>query len=219
MKNIKQIKQNLRNRQIHNNQNGVALILALIMLLVMSVLALTVSFTSNTDFQAMSTYKQGQESFLAAESCVLEARSRFEIFGANQLYFIFQGNAGDNFDEILVAQEFNSGSFCRSGGRFWHSPVTEETEGGGEVVTGTVAPIIEIPPPSKTIGRPLQNSSLHSGGGGFTMAYTITFTVTGKDSRDKDKNDINENINTGTEIAVGLEVFEPGGESNIYSGL
>ena len=58
---------------LYKNESGVAIILALIMLLVMSVLAITVSFSSNTDFKAMSNFKRGQEAFLAAERCIEEA--------------------------------------------------------------------------------------------------------------------------------------------------
>jgi Tfp pilus assembly protein PilX len=60
--------------RVYKNEEGVAIIMALIMLLVMSVLATTVSFNSNNDFRAMSNYKQGQEAFLAAENCVRQEK-------------------------------------------------------------------------------------------------------------------------------------------------
>ena len=44
----------------------------------------------------------------------------------------------------------------------------------------------------------------------------ISYVVTGKDSTDKDKADLNNDINTGTEIATGFEVYIPGGASNVY---
>ncbi|HEY4673355.1 MAG TPA: pilus assembly PilX N-terminal domain-containing protein, partial [Nitrososphaerales archaeon] len=62
-------------------EDGIALIIALIMLLTMTMLAISVSFTSNIDFQTMSNYKQGQEAFLAAERCVEEAKRQFESVG------------------------------------------------------------------------------------------------------------------------------------------
>ena len=49
--------------QIVKNEKGIAIILALIMLLVMSVMALTVSFMSNRDFKMMAAHKRGQEAF------------------------------------------------------------------------------------------------------------------------------------------------------------
>ncbi|HET7289350.1 MAG TPA: pilus assembly PilX N-terminal domain-containing protein, partial [Thermodesulfobacteriota bacterium] len=76
--------------KVCRQQDGVAIIMALIMLLVMSVLATTVSFNSNNDFHSMSNYKRGQEAFLAAENCIREGRNRFEIVGIEVLYFLLQ---------------------------------------------------------------------------------------------------------------------------------
>jgi len=42
--------------------------------------------------------------------------------------------------------------------------------------------------------------------------------VTGKNAKDKDKKDTNQDINTGVEIAVGFETIVAGGASNVYSG-
>ena len=41
------------NKNIIKNQDGIAIILAMIMLLVMSVMAVTVSFISNVDFKML----------------------------------------------------------------------------------------------------------------------------------------------------------------------
>jgi len=38
----------------------------------------------------------------------------------------------------------------------------------------------------------------------------------GKDSQDRDKDDSDDKINTGTQIAVGIEVFTGGGSGNVY---
>lgn len=193
------------------NEKGIAVILALIMLLVMSVLAITVSFSSNNDFKAMSNYKQGQESFLAAERCIQDGRNKLEIVGVETLYFLLQGQPGGALgtgspDPLLVNETLTSGAVCRTGPRSWHDP--NDT---------APAPFIEIPPPTKALARPVANTNLPSGGAGGAGLIPVTFLVTGKDSRDKDIGDNNENINTGTEIAVGFESFIPGGASNIYS--
>jgi Tfp pilus assembly protein PilX len=58
----------------HKRRRVIAVIIAMIMILIMSTLAITISFMSNIDFQTMSNYKQGQEAFLAAENCVAEAK-------------------------------------------------------------------------------------------------------------------------------------------------
>lgn len=183
------------------NESGVALILALIMLLVMSVLATTVSFNSNNDFHAMSNYKQSQEAFLAAERCIQEGRRRIEIFGVGYLYLLQQNNLGSvqGSDNLLVLdEELGSGARCRSGRRAF-----DGSNGPGE--------FIPIPLPTKAFQRPAKGTSV--GGASFVP---VPFTVTGKDSRDKDKDDASDAINTGTEILVGVEAFVQGDASSFY---
>ena len=84
--------------------------------------------------------------------------------------------------------------------------------------TDAPAAIVQLPPPTKQMGRPLKHVSLPSGGVGGAAAVPASFLVTGKDSRDRDKKDTNPDINTGVEIAVGFESFVPGGATNVYSG-
>lgn len=208
-----------------NDESGVAIILALIMLLVMSVIAVAISFMANIDYKMMQNQKRGQEAFLAAETCTREGRRKFEVLGIETLYFELQGldqfspdpfdpNAtfdSNNLDILLpITDDPNTmpstwkGPVCRSGPRNYDSA----TEG--------LPKIVSIPPPSKTTGRPLKNISLASGGSGGAVLVPVTFRIVGKDSQDKDKFDQDDSINTGKEIAVGLENFIPGGASNRY---
>jgi hypothetical protein len=197
--------------KVCRQQDGVAIIMALIMLLVMSVLATTVSFNSNNDFHSMSNYKRGQEAFLAAEDCIREGRNRFEIVGIEVLYFLLQnkdtvilGQGGA--DELLVLnEELDNGARCRSGQRTLDSA----TEGSGQ--------IIEIPPITKTIQRPLKNTSMSTSASGGAGLVPVTFVVTGKDEDDKDLTDVKDTINTGTEVAAGFETFIPGNANQMYS--
>jgi hypothetical protein len=182
------------------------------MLLIMSALAVTISFMSNIDFQTMSNYKQGQEAFLAAERCVEEGRKRFEVVGIEKLYFLLQSSVSS--DEMVVESGSDRGNFpalpngakCRIGPRDFNrtDPSIEPP------------PLIELPPPTKTLGRPIKHVSLPSGGIGGAAVVSTSFIVTGKDAGDKDKDDIDPNINTGTEVSVGFETFIPGGASNVY---
>jgi len=188
-----------------NGQRGIAVILALIMLIIMSTLGLTVAFMANIDFQTMSNYKQGYEAFLSAERCVAEARKRFETIGIEVLFFQLQG--GTPPDGIEIPQDPEKWeSYCRTGPRNFN-----RAEGGAVA-------FLEIPPPTKQMGRPLKNVSLPSGGVGGAAAVPVSFLVTGKNAKDKDKEDTNPDINTGVEIAVGFESFVPGGATNVYSG-
>ena len=192
------------------DESGVAIILALIMLLVMSVLAITVSFSSNMDFKAMSNFKRGQEAFLAAERCVEEGRNRFEVIGIETLFFLLQNkdtlvlSSGGSGNLLVLDKDLGNGATCRSGFRDLDS-----SAGPGQ--------LIEIPPISKTIQRPLKNTSMSSSASGGAGYVPVTFVVTGKDSRDGDKNDTNSKLNTGTEIAVGFETFIPGNANQMYS--
>jgi hypothetical protein len=77
-------------RDHRTSESGIAVIIAMIMILIMSTLAITISFMSNIDFQTMSNYKRGQEAFLAAENCVEEARKVFETVGIETLFYELQ---------------------------------------------------------------------------------------------------------------------------------
>jgi hypothetical protein len=103
----------------------------------------------------------------------------------------------------------NSDSYCRTGSRNFQSDPSDSAK---------VPPIVHVPPPTKQMGRPLKHVSLPSGGVGGASAVPANFLVTGKDAMDRDKMDMNPDINTGVEIAVGFETIVPGGASNIYSG-
>ncbi|MFI5323542.1 MAG: pilus assembly PilX N-terminal domain-containing protein [Thermodesulfobacteriota bacterium] len=194
---------------IRRNEKGIAVVLALIMLLVMSVLATTISFNSNNNFYAMSNHKQGQEAFLAAEYCVQVGRDRFETIGIEVLYFLLQnqstytlGQSGN--DDLVLTETLVNGARCRSGDRFYNS-------------TNGPAPMIQIPPITKTVQRPLKNTSLPTSASGGAGLVPVSFVVTGKDQGDKDLNDVDNDINTGTEIAVGFEAFIPGNANQMYS--
>ncbi len=208
-------------------EDGVAIFIALFMLLIMSILAITVAFNANIDFQTMANYKRGQQSFLAAERCVAEARRRFETEGIEFLFFQLQNNTLKGIEEkwgrldpetnlpVVCADEetgINTNEFstqcmvCRTGPRDFHRSDP----------TADPVPFINILPPTKTSGRPIKNTSMPSGGAGGAALVPVTFIVTGKDEQDKDKTDTNREINTGTEIAVGFETFVPGGATNVY---
>jgi len=201
-------------------EDGVAIFLALFMLLIMSVLALTVAFNANIDFKTMSNYKRGHESFLAAERCVAEARRQFETIGIEFLFFQLQGNNLDGI-EIKMGRPASAGTpavdcddpdefatkcmVCRTGPRDFHRASQTDP-----------VPFINVPPPTKLSGRPVKNVSLPSGGKGGAALVPVTFIVTGKDEQDNDKTDTDKELNTGTEIAVGFETFVPGGATNVY---
>ena len=200
-------------------ERGVAIILAMIMLLVMSTMALTVAILANIDFKTMAIFKRGQEAFIAAEACVREGRRRFEIIGIETLFFELQALDDSTLlttssdlviftpllsDDSTVADADDwIGPMCRSGPRMWDN------------VDGP-AKLVEIPPPTKALGRPIKNTSLPSGGSGGASLVPISFNVVGKDSQDGDKTDTKSKINTGTEISVGYEIFIPGGATNVY---
>jgi len=197
--------------KVCRQEDGVAIIMALIMLLVMSVLATTVSFNSNNDFRSMSNYKRGQEAFLAAEDCIREGRNRFEIVGIEVLYFLLQNKGtitlgqGGASELLVLDEELENGARCRSGPRTLDSA----TQGSGQ--------IIEIPPITKTIQRPLKNTSMSTSASGGAGLVPVTFRVTGKDEKDKDINDVKDTVNTGTEVAAGFETFIPGNANQMYS--
>jgi len=203
--------------KIIKNEEGIAIILALIMLLVMSIMAVTASFLSNTDFRMMSVHKRGQEAFLAAETCVTIAKRRLEEIGAAPLFLKLQSAASDpltisTLNAIVILENMDAqddgkavddwfGPLCRSGPRIWDSA----TQGPGL--------FINIPEATKSNGRPVADESV----GQATTAITVPFNVVGKSSDDEDKDDTDEQINTGIELEIGIEVFVVGATDPIYS--
>lgn len=186
-------------------EDGIALLLALIMLLVLTTLAITISFTSNIDFQTMSSYKRGQEAFLAAERCVEEGRMRFEIVGIETLYTLLQNAVST--EDLTVEKQLPNGAICRTGPRSFNRANPDDP-----------APFIEVPPPTKTNGRCIKHTNCPSGGTGGAGLVPTSFLITGKDSNDEDIDDTNPDINTGTEIGAGFETFIPGGATNVHGG-
>ena len=203
--------------KIVKNEQGIAIILALIMLLVMSVMAVTISFVSNTDFRMMGVHKNGQEAFLAAESCVMEAKQRLEEVGAAPLFLKLQSALSSNdpispLNAIVILKNLEpnddgeavedwQGPLCRSGPRIWNS----DDQGPGL--------FINIPDVTKTNGRPVADESI----GQATTAIIVPFNVVGKASNDNDKTDTDDELNTGTELGLGIEVFVVGATDPIYS--
>jgi len=203
--------------KIIKNEEGIAIILALIMLLVMSIMAVTASFLSNTDFRMMSVHKRGQEAFLAAETCVTIAKRRLEEIGAAPLFLKLQSAASDpltisTLNAIIILENMDAqddgkavddwfGPLCSSGPRIWDSA----TQGPGL--------FINIPEATKSNGRPVADESV----GQATTAITVPFNVMGKSSDDEDKDDTDEQINTGIELEIGIEVFVVGATDPIYS--
>lgn len=199
------------------SEKGIAIILALVMLLIMSVMAITIAFYTNSDFFAMRNYKRGQEAFLAAEKCLLEIRQQFEIEGVETLFFKLQGNnlpglkKKFSLDGVDCTDSKNDDrcAICRTGRRSFNCP-------DGGCSSNSDIPYLELPPPTKALGRPVKHISLPSGGVGGAQIVGSTFTVIGKDSFDQDKDDTNPKLNTGVEIAAGIESIVPGGSSNVY---
>jgi hypothetical protein len=182
-----------------DSEKGIAIVLALITLLIISIMAVSISFVSNTDYATMINYKAGQEAFLAAERCVIEARKTFEIEGIETIVAL---QSIDNLDAFT--RTLSNGAVCRSGPRFYDS-------GSGDSL-----PFVNIPEGVKSIQRPINYTSLPSGGKSSPVVARISFDVLGKDSGDKDKDDTDDDLNNGTHISVGIENFLPGGGSNVY---
>lgn len=193
------------------DEKGIAVILALTILLVLSVLATTIAFMSNLDFQTMTSYKRGQEAFLAAERCVQEVRKIFETQGIEVLYFNLQ--EGESVGPTVTLAD---GSYCRTGPRNWENTDTTTGEGGEVTINSVKPPFVELPPATKSLGRLIKHVSLPSGGLGGAKLVPVDLIITGKSALDKDLEDLDEKINTGVEIAVGFENFIPGGDSNVY---
>ncbi len=187
------------NIKTYDSQKGIAIVLALITLLIISIMAVSVSFVSNTDYSTMSNYKAGHEAFLAAERCTSEARKTFEIEGIETIVALQTIDKLEAFKRTL-----ENGSVCRSGPRFY------------DLNSGDSLPFVNVPEGVKSIQRALKNTSLPSGGKSSPVAAEISFEVLGKDSEDKDKDDTDDDLNNGTHLSVGLETFLPGGGSNVY---
>lgn len=173
----------------HKGEVGIAAIIALAMLLVLSVLAISISFVSNTDYKTMANFKRGEEAFLAGEVCVQEVRRLIEAEGLQILLFKQQNSVFDPIELTL-----DNGATCRLGPRDLDDDETDFDD----------QKVFDIPE-AKTTGRVMRNTQL--GGQTSITALPIVFTVTGKDSQDLDIADADENINTGTVIAVGLEAI------------
>ncbi len=166
----------------------------------MSVMGVSLMFVSNTDFQGMQAFKRGHEAFLAAERCAQEGRFRVELDGFQNLLFQQQ----EGFKVVLGDGDENKNinPVCRTGNR--QDDSAEE-------------PYLAITPDLKAKERPVENTSVPSGNVGGAVAIPLSFSVMGKYGTDPDIVDSNPNINTGTELAIGVEVFMPTGVgSNIY---
>ena len=166
------------------NEKGVALIMAIIIILAMSIMASAISFISNNDYISSVTYEDGQEAFLASESCVMELKKRFEeddfaIFDPTTV-----SSAASKFLGSPSGNE-NTRPYCRTGDRKNdNTTVIEDVAGSHE-----------------------KNVPGYSDGHFFAKQYRAI--VTGKGSRDRDKEDTDPKINTGIEILYGFEVIIP----------
>jgi len=164
----------------------------------------------------MAAHKRGQEAFLAAESCVMEAKQRLEEIGAAPLFLKLKSvddpTVISDLNAIVILKNLDSnddgedvadwkGPLCRSGPRIWDSSI----QGPGL--------FINIPDATKTNGRPVADESI----GQATTAIIVPFNVMGKSSNDEDKDDTKDKINTGTELGIGIEVFVVGATDPIYS--
>jgi len=64
--------------------------------------------------------------------------------------------------------------------------------------------------------RPIKHTSIPSSGsasGGYVLP--VETAVTGKSSTDRDPNDTDPTVNSGTEIVIGIESFVLGGTPNM----
>ena len=182
-----------------SNERGVALIIAIILVLVMSAIASTISFISNNDFLSMSHYKREREAFLAAESCISEARSLLETqlagtmpegyrsFINNDAVFVRKSMRPE--DNLLPVEDW-IGSMCRFGHRKSASDHSLFTNPSNFLIANE----------SKSCAR-INDFSVNE----FCL-NTQSIIVTGKDGTDKDKEDKYPGINTGIEIIAGFEL-------------
>ncbi|NIP38441.1 MAG: hypothetical protein GWO07_05910 [Candidatus Dadabacteria bacterium] len=197
-----------------SGESGIAVVIALVMLLVMSVMAISISFMSNTEFKTASTFKRGQEAFLAGETCIEETIRTISEQGIALILFKQSAQSSDklliepldiNLAEninVLAKDSDDLGAVCRSGTRIM--------DGANE------DPIFILPENVKSISRIVRNTVLPDSGTGGALAVPVIFSVVGKDSQDEDKDDSDIELNTGTQLAVGVEVFTGGGASNVY---
>lgn len=214
--------------KLRNDESGIALIIAIILILVMTTLASTIAFLSNNDFYSMSNYKRGQEAFLAAESCVIEVRKILENTNPAVFYELIRSG----IDPGLVEEELGRKLFIQSP-ISPHDNTTDEDNNAVDLATWN-GPVCrtgsralssaEIRKPENFLitnetktSRHLKNYSI----GHFNLT-PMSVIVTGKDSLDGDKTDRNEEtpdnqpINTGIEILSGFEVLTLGGRGNEY---
>jgi len=68
--------------KVVNNQNGIALVLALLMLVVMSLIGIMTLNTTNTELGIASNYKQSQSTISEASSIVAYAQTNGSIYSA-----------------------------------------------------------------------------------------------------------------------------------------
>jgi hypothetical protein len=209
--------------KFRNDESGIALIIAIILILIMTTLGSTISFLSNNDFYSMSNYKSGQEAFLASESCVIEIRKILENVEPAE---ILELKRSDDVNPENLESELGSKLFIQSpispfdvttNGSINPDPATWE---GPLCRTGSRAlGSAQIKKPSNYLitkdykgSRHVTNNSI-----GMIDMTPISIIVTGKDSFDGDKTDENEHINTGIEIVVGFEVLSPGAGDSSYN--
>jgi len=195
-----------KHKSILHNESGVALIIAIIMILVMSALASAISFVSNNDFVSMANYKKGQEAFLAAESCATGTRDIIENEGPG---ILFEGLRSEINDQLFVRMPIRSAvdtsiigtdvskwknPMCRTGHRFLLNS-NDFKNPRNFLITNR---------------KKAQGNVKHFSIGEFNL-HEVSFVVTGKDSSDEDKADTKSDINTGIEIITGVEIKTLGG--------
>jgi len=214
--------------KIRNDEKGVALIIAIILVLVMTTIATSISFISNNDFLSMSNYKSGQEAFIASESCVIEVRNILENTNPAVFYELVRSGV----DADLIKDELGRNIFVQKP----VSVIDKSSEGepvgnpedwlGPACRTGSRALNSEqIKQPENFLITNESKSSRHVKNfsiGEFDVT-PISIIVTGKSSLDQDKADMKEenedkddDINTGIEIISGFEVLTLGGGGNKY---
>jgi len=215
-------------KKIKDEEKGVALIIAIILILVTTTIATSISFISNNSFLSMSNYKSGQEAFFATESCVIEVRNILE--NTNPAVFYELVRSGINAD--LIEQELGRNIFVQKPVSNIDKPTGVEDFGDPETWLGPACRTGSRALNSEQIKQPenflITNESKSSRHvknfsiGEFDVT-PISIIVTGKSSLDQDKADRREenedrddDINTGIEIISGFEVLTLGGGGNRY---
>lgn len=213
---------------ISKDEKGVALIIAIILILVMTTIASSISFISNNDFLSMSNYKSGQEAFFAAESCVIEIRNALE--NTNPVIFYELNRSGINAD--LLTEELGKEIFIQKPVSNIDKPANSDNFGDPDTWLGPVCRTGSRALNSEQIKQPenflITNESksrrhIKNYSFGEFDVTPVSIIVTGKSSLDTDKSDRKEenddkddDINTGIEIITGFEVITLGGGSNKY---